>query len=132
MLDTNVCVDIMRERGDRAMERLSACEPEEVAVSVISYAELLHGAEKSAKPAHNHAMVTQFLTPIIILPFSIQAANHYARIRAHLERASNIIGPMDLLIAAHALAEEATLVTNNEREFQRVPGLAVENWVVAD
>ena len=130
MLDTNVCTAAIKEREGPLTRRIEAHPANALTLSVITMAELLVGIEKSVKREQNLSALEKFSSPMRILPFSLQAANHYARIRAHLERAGNIIGPMDLLIAAHALAEDATLVTNNEREFQRVPGLVVENWVV--
>lgn len=101
---------------------------DDVGISAITLAELEHGVERSAKPDQNRVALREFCAPLEIQPFDA-AANAYGRIRADLQRAGQVIGPMDLLIAAHALAEGATMVTNNEREFRRVEGLAVENWL---
>lgn len=128
MLDTSICVDLMRGRGAALFKRLEHCKIGEAGISVITLAELEHGVEKSAKPEQNRTMLYTFCSPLEIVPFDHEAAVAYGAIRAELERSGRIIGPMDMLIAAHALAEGATLVTNNEREFQRVVGLAIENW----
>lgn len=128
MLDTNVCIDLLRERNSEVLSRFDSCEVGEVAISSIALAELQHGVFKSSDPDRNLEAVADFCTMLEILPFDDQAAEHYGRIRAALERAGTPIGPLDTLIAAHALAEGCTLVTSNEREFQRVPGLAAENW----
>ena len=97
-------------------------------ISAIVLAELKHGVEKSSRPDQNRIALDKFCAPLTVLAFDDAAAGAYGRIRADLERDGQTIGAMDMLIAAHALAENAVLVTNNEREFRRVEGLAVENW----
>ena len=129
MLDTSVCIELIRGRGKKVLKRLKRCKVGEVGISAITLAELEHGVERSAKPNQNRVALGEFCAPLEIQPFDAAAANAYGRIRADLQRAGQVIGPMDLLIAAHALAEGATMVTNNEREFRRVEGLAVENWL---
>jgi tRNA(fMet)-specific endonuclease VapC len=96
---------------------------------VITLLELRLGAEKSQTAAATHAKLDRFLAPLSILPFDEEAAMAGARVRAHLEREGRPIGDLDNLIAAHALSQGLLLVTNNVREFQRVPGLSLENWV---
>lgn len=128
MLDTNICIELIRKRGDNILQRLRSCEVGEVGISVIVLAELFHGVQKSSKPEQGRSALRELCAPLEICSFDNTAAVAYGRIRAYLERAGQTIGPMDLLIAAHALAENAALVTNNEREFRRVEGLAVENW----
>ena len=95
-------------------------------------AELFHGIQKSSKPEQSRSALRELCAPLEIRSFDNPAAVAYGRIRVHLERAGQVIGPMDLLIAAHTLAENAVLVTNNEREFRRVEGLVVENWVMQE
>ena len=129
MLDTNVCIDILRSNSDTLVSCLVARDPEEVAISAIVFAELQFGVCKSSNPSQNLEAVTDFCTPMSILPFDSNAAEHYGRVRTHLQRLGIPIGPLDTLIAAHALAVNAVLVTNNEREFRRVAGLMVENWL---
>ena len=129
MLDTNICVALLRGRAARVFDRLRKHAPDEVAISTITLAELQYGVAESARPAHNAALLAQFCAPLAILPFDNQAAEIYGPIRAALELAGRPIGPLDTLIAAHALALGRTLVTDNEREFRRVAGLNVENWL---
>ncbi len=129
MLDTNVCVDILRGKSKVLLSCLGNHNPDEVAISVIVFSELQFGISKSTNPAKNLETVTDFCTPLSILPFDSNAAEQYGKTRAYLERAGTLIGPLDMLIGAHALAVDAVLVTNNEREFSRVPDLQVENWL---
>jgi tRNA(fMet)-specific endonuclease VapC len=96
---------------------------------MITLAELEYGVEKSARPEQNRIALMEFCAPLELRPFEDSAAAEYGTIRACLERRGDVIGPLDQLIAAHALAEGATLVTNNEREFRRIEGLSVENWM---
>jgi len=129
LLDTNICIYIIKKRPPEVLERLVSLDPEEVGVSSITVAELEYGVAKSSRPRQNQEALLNFLAPLQILAFDDQAAQHYGKIRAYLERKGQTIGAMDLLIAAHARSLSLTLVTNNEKEFSRVPGLTVENWV---
>jgi tRNA(fMet)-specific endonuclease VapC len=130
LLDTDTCIyALKRERG--VVERLLAHSPAEIAVSVITEAELRTGAAKSDSAAKTSRLVENFLRPLTIVDFVSTDAAIYAQIRARLERAGKPIGPLDTLIAAHALARKLTLVSNNRREFGRVPGLDIENWARA-
>ena len=129
LLDTNICVYALKHRPPEVLERLQAVGKAAVAVSVITVLELRQGAEKSQQAAGNHARLDLFLGPLRVLPFDEEAALAAARLRAHLERLGRPIGDLDSLIAAQALAREMVLVTNNLREFERVPALQVENWV---
>jgi tRNA(fMet)-specific endonuclease VapC len=127
LLDTDTCIYALK-RNQAVLRRLLATDRSDVAVSVITEAELRTGAAKSAAAAKTLRAVENFLMPIEIVDFlSIDAAS-YATIRAKLERAGTPIGPLDTLIAAQAVARKLTLVSNNEREFRRVSGLRVENW----
>lgn len=128
LLDTNCCIDLIRGTPEDARRRLTRLAVGTVAISSITFAELCHGVEKSAQPGRNRVALTQFCLPLEVLPFDAPAAAEYGAIRAVLERKGTVIGPLDLLIAAHARALDATLVTNNLREFRRVPGLRVEAW----
>lgn len=129
MLDTNICVELLRGRAAHAFEQLKRCRVDEAAISSITLAELQYGVAKTARPARHTALLAEFCAPLAILPFDSQAAEVYGAVRAALERAGTAIGPLDTLIASHALSLGITVVTNNEREFRRVAGLKVENWL---
>lgn len=129
MLDTNICIYVIKHRPDSVIQRFLSNEPDEMCISAITYAELMHGVEKSQAAEKNRIAMSLFLSPITILDFDSRAAQEYGRIRAQLEKKGTPIGPMDMLIAGHAKAEDLILVTNNTREFQRVEGLKLEDWV---
>jgi tRNA(fMet)-specific endonuclease VapC len=128
MLDTNVCVELLRGRAPGVLERLRQFEIDEIAISSITLAELQYGVAKSTHPARHEVLLAEFCAPLAILPFDNIAAETYGRVRAALDRTGTPIGPLDTLIASHALSLGVTLVTNNEREYLRVAGLLVENW----
>ncbi len=129
MLDTSICIHIIREAPGPVIERIVGHAISDIGISAITLSELRHGVVKSARPERNRLALDEFLAPLEIAPFDETAAQAYGDIRAGLERKGRMIGPLDLLIAAHAVSLDTTLVTNNEREFRRVRGLAVENWV---
>ena len=129
MLDTNICIHIIRHRPQSVLERFSKIQPDDVCISAITYSELKYGAEKSSDPSRNWLAVSLFLSAISVVPFDEHAGNEYGSIRTKLERHGTPIGAMDMLIAAHAKALGLTLVTNNTREFERVEGLKLDNWV---
>ena len=129
MLDTNICIYAINNRPATVLARLRTNEAAGIGLSSISVAELFFGAEKSGS-ARNLAALRHFLEPLEIADFDQVAAEAYGRLRNVLERDGTPIGPLDTQIAAHALALGVTLVTNNTREFARVPGLRLENWVV--
>lgn len=131
LLDTNVCIYLIKRRPERVIHELAKQTLGEVGISTITAAELWHGVARSQSVARSRAALEQFLLPLVIADFDSAAAALYGQVRAALERQGQPIGPFDTLIAAHALSLEATVVTNNEREFRRVPGLAVVNWAVA-
>lgn len=131
LLDTNICIYALKRRPPQVLERLQAEGREAVALSVITMLELRHGAHKSQHPEIAHSKLDFFLSPMRILPFDEQAAAEAARLRAHLDRQGRPIGDLDSLIAGHALALDLVLVSNNLREFERVPDLRVENWLAA-
>jgi tRNA(fMet)-specific endonuclease VapC len=129
LLDTNVCVYSLKNRPPEVLEHLQAVGRAAVAVSVITVLELRHGAEKSQQREASLTRLELFLAPMNILPFEENDARIGGRIRAHLDRTGRRIGDLDSLIAAQALARDMILVTNNLREFERVPDLRTENWV---
>ncbi len=128
LLDTNTCVYAIK-RWPGVIDRLRSLTPEDVAVSSITLAELWFGAAKSSKPARTRASVDAFLRPFNVLGFEREAAATYAEIRLRLERVGRPIGERDLLIASIARSRRLTVVTHNVREFARVSGLRVEDWV---
>jgi len=128
LLDTNVCIEVIRRRSATVIERIRSQAPGEIAIGTVTIAELEYGVAKSAQPARNKVALLQFLAPFEILPFDQGAARKYGVIRQLLESRGERIGPMDLLIAAQALADSLTLVTNNVGEFSRVADLNVEDW----
>jgi tRNA(fMet)-specific endonuclease VapC len=129
MLDTNICIELIRGRAELVMLRMKKFAPDAVSISSITLAELQYGVAKSSDPTRHGALLANFLAPIAILPFDGLGAEAYGKVRGDLDRAGKPIGPLDTLIASHALALGLTLVTNNEREFRRVSGLKVENWL---
>ncbi len=128
MLDTNICIYAIKHKPDTVIKRFLSHDPEELCISAITYAELMHGVEKSMAVERNRIAMSLFLSPITILGFDGQAAEEYGRIKAELEKKGMTIGSMDTLIAGHAKSRRLILVTNNTREFNRVVGLTVENW----
>ena len=129
MLDTNICIGLIRQNSPVLIERLTACTPGEVGVSSITIAELAYGVQKSSQTQQNMQALEQFLLPFEMADFDQPASLAYGMIRAMLEQTGNIIGAMDMLIGAHAFSLEATLVTNNTNEFQRIPNLNIEDWM---
>ncbi|WP_273847306.1 type II toxin-antitoxin system tRNA(fMet)-specific endonuclease VapC [Rubrobacter calidifluminis] len=128
ILDTNICIHLIRYHPPEVLRRFEDFEVGEVGLSVITVAELLYGVEKSARPQQNRKALQQFLLPLEIVSFGEEATASYGKVRASLEKRGTPIGPLDTLIAAHALSLDATLVTNNTREFVRVHGLQLEDW----
>lgn len=129
MLDTNICIGLIRQKPQKLIERLTQCQPGDVGVSSITIAELAHGAYKSNQIKQNLSALEQFLLPIEVADFDQLASAAYGFVRSYLEKEGKIIGSMDLLIGAHALSLDAVLVTNNVLEFQRIPNLKIEDWM---
>jgi tRNA(fMet)-specific endonuclease VapC len=127
LLDTNICIYIISERPIHVMARFRLERIGEIGISSLTAAELDYGVEKSGS-ARNRQALEKFLAPLEIVAFDEMAFRHYGRLRADLEKRGLPIGSMDMLIASHALALNAILVTNNTREFERVSGLHLENW----
>lgn len=128
LLDTDAAIYVIKRRPIQMFEIFNQ-QSGRMAISSITLSELLHGAEKSERIAANRAVVEDFCSRMEVLSYGPKASQHYGSIRAALERAGTPIGVNDLHIAAHARSEGLTLVTNNEREFVRVPALQIENWL---
>ncbi len=128
LLDTNIVIYVIKQRPIEVLAMFNK-QHNRMAISVITLAELVHGAEKSQLPARNLEVVEDFCSRLITLPYGDTATYHYGSIRAALEKTGQTIGVNDLHIAAQARSQGLTLVSNNLREFERVPGLLLENWV---
>jgi tRNA(fMet)-specific endonuclease VapC len=128
LLDTNIVIYVIKHRPPEVREVFNRHHGR-MAISSITTAELLHGAEKSSDVPRNLAVVEDFCSRLEVLPYGLKAAGHYGSIRAALERRGQPIGVNDLHIAAHARSEGLTLVSNNLREFERIDGLLTENWI---
>ena len=129
LLDTNICIYLIKRKPKKVFDKFQTLIPSDVGVSSITVAELQYGVDKSQRQQQNQAALSQFLIPLEIVPFDEKAASPYGKIRAELERQGIVIGAMDLLIASQAIALEVTLVTNNVKEFSRIQGLKLENWL---
>jgi tRNA(fMet)-specific endonuclease VapC len=128
LLDTNICIHIINARPAAVLERFRQYRMGEIGVSSVVAAELAYGVVKSGS-SRNRLALEMFLAPLIILPFDEAVIWAYGELRAELERRGTPIGSLDTMIAAHAIRQQAPLVTNNTRQFARVPGLRLENWV---
>ena len=128
-MDTNICIYVIKQQPASVVNRIQSVPIEDIGISSITVAELEHGVAKSDRSEENSIALLEFLSPFRILDFGQMAAHEYGIIRSTLEKEGRLVGPMDLLIAAHAVSESVVLVTNNEREFGRVPDLLIENWV---
>ena len=132
LLDTNTCIYIIKRSPAHVYERFKLLRVGDVGVSAITFCELQFGVSNSAKPEKNQLALAEFLGPLDVLDFPSGASLIYGKIRAYLQRAGNPIGNYDLLIAAHALYQDLTLITNNTKEFNRIPDLVIENWIEFD
>ena len=130
MLDTNICIYVINKKPSTVLERFRQEAPGNIALSSISAAELAFGVTKSGSNKNKEAL-SLFLAPLTLLPFDESVIWHYGAIRTQLEKQGTPIGPMDTMIAAHALSKGLTLVSNNVAEFERVPDLHLENWALA-
>ena len=129
MLDTNICIYLIKHKPPQVFEKLQEHNPDEICISAVTYAELVHGVEKSKAVERNRLALTILLSNIEILDFDMNAVEEYGRIRADLEKKGTPIGPLDMMIAGHAKSLGYTVVTNNVGEFKQVEGLQYENWV---
>ena len=130
MLDTNICIYIIKNKPVKVLNKFKIIAPEEVCISSITSSELWYGVYKSKSFERNAIALEQFLTPLTVMVFDNSASKSYGKIRAELEKKGKIIGGMDLHIAAHALSLGLTLVTNNTKEFRRIKELSVSNWTL--
>jgi len=128
MLDTNICIYIIKKKPEKVIRRLQGLSLSDVCISSITLSELEYGVEKSGRRDRNKIALANFIAPIGVIDYDDLAAAQYGKIRTSLEKNGMTIGALDMLIAAHALARDLILVTNNEREFKRVSGLTIENW----
>ena len=129
MLDTNICIYVIKHKPVTLFQKLQNINPEDVCISSVTYAELVHGVEKSAAVEKNRLALSMLLANMEILDFDVDAADCYGKIRAALEKKGTPIGTLDMMIAAHAQSLSYTVVTNNVKEFSRVSALKIENWV---
>ncbi len=129
MLDTNICIYVIKHKPETVFQKLQNINPEDVCISSVTYAELVHGVEKSAAVEKNRLALSMLLANMEILDFNVDAADCYGKIRAALEKKGTPIGTLDMMIAAHAQSLGYTVVTNNVKEFSRVSALQIENWV---
>ena len=128
LLDTNICIYLIKRKPVTVLERFKDYQVGDIGISSITLSELRFGVAKNEYRAKNAKALEEFITPLEIVPFGEEAALAYGEIRAALEKAGTVIGSMDMLIAAHAVALSVPLVTNNTREFERVPDLEVLDW----
>ena len=129
MLDTDTCIFVLRDRPAEIGQKFRQFEAE-LCISSITVGELFYGVERSSRRVENRRAVEAFIGNLAVLPFTIRGAAHFALLRAELADAGRECGPYDMLIAGHARSEDLIVVTNNVREFARIPGLQVENWLV--
>jgi len=129
LIDTNICIYIMNKRPTGIIHKFKQFDVGEIGVSTITVSELQYGVSKSKNRRLNKQRIEEFLFPLEILPYDEIASTIYGDIRVQSEKRGEPIGPLDLLIAAHALSRNLVLISNNEKEFKRVKNLKVENWV---
>ncbi len=128
LVDTDTCIYIIKKRPRWVFEKFQTLSIGQVCISSVTLAELEYGVKKSQAQDKNKQALEEFILPLFIMPFDKEATSYYGEIRANLERRGTPIGPLDLMIAAHALSLNFVLVTNNVREFARVDNLVIENW----
>jgi tRNA(fMet)-specific endonuclease VapC len=129
LLDTNICIYIIKKKPVEVIKRFLKMKPDSIGISSITVSELYYGIAKSSKPNENTIALEQFILPLTVLDFNKEDSIAYGRLRAKLEQKGKLIGAMDMLIAAQALSRDLIIVTNNEREFKKIEGLSVENWI---
>jgi len=129
LIDTNICIYIMNKRPIDVIQKFKAIKLGEIGISTITVSELQYGVSKSRQRRKNEIRLNEFMAPLEVLPYDETASKTYGEIRFNLEKAGKPIGPLDLLIAAHAMSHSLTLVTNNDKEFKRIKNLKVINWV---
>lgn len=130
LLDMNICIYIIKKQPVKVFEKFNNIHPGSIGTSTITLAELQFGIAKSSNPRKNQSALNKFLSPLEIYEFDTYVTIHYGKIRSELEKNGTPIGPLDTFIAVHALSLDLIFVTNNEREFERIPGLVIENWTI--
>ncbi len=128
MLDTNICIALIKQKPANVVKKFNDFQVGEICISTVTLAELRYGVAKSQYQEKNQAALDDFILPLEIAEFDEAAANYYGVLRASLEKKGTPIGSMDLMIGAHALSQNLTIVTNNVREFNRIPKLVVVDW----
>lgn len=129
LLDTNICIYIIKKKPESVLKKITKLDPLQIGLSSVTWSELIYGAEKSQFREKNIEALRKFIIPFEVFPFGEKEAEKAGKIRAELEKIGKPIGPYDNLIAAHAYSLSLTLVTHNEKEFHRIKGLKIENWV---
>jgi len=130
LIDTNICIYIMNNHPPEVFQKFKNIQVGDIGISSITVSELHYGVSKSKRIEKNMKRLEEFLVPFEVLPYDENSSKNYGWIRSHLEKQGNFIGPLDLLIAAHALSNGLILITNNEKEFKRIKSLKIENWAV--
>jgi tRNA(fMet)-specific endonuclease VapC len=128
MLDTDICSYIIKNRPDSVRLKFQKLSMESICISIVTYAELMYGVEKSSSKKVNRTVIEHFVSHLTVIAWGIEAADNYATVRTNLELKGSPIGAMDMMIAAHAKSLSAVLVTNNEKHFNKISGLPIENW----
>lgn len=129
MLDTNICIYIIKKRPESILKRFKKYRNQNVYISVITWAELQYGVERSSSKKFNQKIINDFISHLFVVPWDKESAVQYGKLRNALNEKGTPVGNMDLMIASHALSQDITLVTNNVKEFKRVPNLKYENWI---
>jgi tRNA(fMet)-specific endonuclease VapC len=128
MLDTNMCIYIIKKQPENVLKKFIKLKLGDICISSVTFAELMYGTQKSQHQKKNKSALDEFTAPLDIMSFDEEAVTHYGQIRAQLEKIGKTIGALDMMIAAHAIALNIILVTNNIKEFSRVTNLRLENW----
>lgn len=129
MLDTNICIYIIKKRPESILKKFKKHRNQNIYISVITLAELQYGVERSSSKKFNQKIINDFISHLFVVPWDKESAVQYGKLRNTLNEKGTPVGNMDLMIASHALSQDFTLVTNNVKEFKRVPNLKYENWV---
>ena len=129
MLDTNICIYIIKKRPESILTKFNKYQNQNIYISVITLAELQYGVERSSSKKFNQKIINDFISHLFVVPWDKESALQYGKLRNTLNKKGTPVGNMDLMIASHALSQDFTLITNNVKEFKRVPNLKYENWV---
>lgn len=129
MLDTNICIYIIKKRPNSILQKFQKIKDTDVCISVITFAELQYGVERSSSKKLNQQVINDFISRLLVLPWDNKAAIEYGKLRNTLNKKGTPVGNMDLMIASHAVSLKMTIVSNNLKEFRRIPKLQYENWV---